>query len=198
MKLARARGEPLARSATIASVHTSRRSGLAAMVRPALTGLLILTLYYAVPVQPGDSPTLLLVRIGISVVAGVVITWLILRQIVFHIEDPRAASPTTLLTALVGGVALFALADYTIAVSAPGQFVGLRTKTDGLYFALVTLTTVGFGDVHAAGQLARALVVVQLVFNVVVIATGASVLLRAVGVRARDRHPGSHHPGSDP
>jgi hypothetical protein len=57
---------------------------------------------------------------------------------------------------------------------------------------------VGFGDVHAAGQLARALLCIQLVFNVAVIATGASVLLRVVGVRARDRHPGSHHPGPHP
>jgi voltage-gated potassium channel len=192
MKSVRGPGRLRRLSATIANVHTSRRSRRAAILRPALTCVLVLALYYAVPVELGSSKSLLLLRIGVSIAAGVGITWLIVRQITFHIEDPRAASPATLLTALVGGVALFALADYTIAVSAPGQFVGLRTKTDGLYFALTTLTTVGFGDVHAAGQLARGVLIVQLVFNVVVIATGASVLMRVIGVRARDRTSGTH------
>jgi voltage-gated potassium channel len=82
-------------------------------------------------------------------------------------------------------VAFFALADYTIAVSDSGQFVDLQTKTDGLCFTLATLTTVGYGDVHAIGQVARAVVAVQLVFNVVIIATGASVLARQIGARAR-------------
>jgi voltage-gated potassium channel len=81
----------------------------------------------------------------------------------------------------------FALVDYVIAVSRSDQFVGLRTKTDGLYFALSTLTTVGYGDIHAAGQVARAVVMAQLVFNVVVIATVASVLSRQIGARARER-----------
>ena len=33
------------------------------------------------------------------------------------------------------------------------------------------MTTVGYGDVHAEGQLARALVCVLIVFNVVVVAS---------------------------
>ena len=33
------------------------------------------------------------------------------------------------------------------------------------------MTTVGYGDIHAEGQLARALVCVLLVFNVVVVAS---------------------------
>lgn len=66
------------------------------------------------------------------------------------------------------------------------QFVGLATKTDALYyFALTTLTMVGFGDVHAAGQLARALVIVQLLFNVVVLASAARVLSRGIAARTR-------------
>jgi len=84
-------------------------------------------------------------------------------------------------------VVLLTLADYLTAVSGPGQFVGLETKTDALYFALATLTTVGYGDVHAAGQVARGVVAVQLVFNVAVIATGASVLSRVFGARIGER-----------
>ena len=52
----------------------------------------------------------------------------------------------------------------------PDQISGLGAGTDALYFTLSTMTTVGFGDIHAEGQFARALVCVLLVFNVVVVA----------------------------
>jgi hypothetical protein len=149
--------------------------------------VLIVTLYYVIPVEVDATSPLHLVRAAVSAVTGVAITWLILRQVAHHVEDPLRASPASLLTALTGGVVFFAFVDYTVSVSRSGQFVGLETRTDGLYFAMATLTTVGYGDVHAAGQLARGIVTVQLVFNVAVIATGASVLTRMLGARARER-----------
>jgi hypothetical protein len=48
-----------------------------------------------------------------------------------------------------------------------------------LYFALTTLAAVGFGDVHAHSLIARRPVVVQMAFNVVVLASAASVLASA-------------------
>lgn len=155
--------------------------------RPALTCALIVGLYYVVPVEPGVAGTQMALRVTGTLAGGLLITWLIARQVSHHVADPEQASLVGLLTALVGGVAFFALADYTTAVSSPGQFVDLETKTDALYFALATLTTVGYGDVHAAGQVARGVVAVQLVFNVVVIATGASILSRQLGARVRER-----------
>lgn len=157
--------------------------------RPALTWVLIVGLYYVIPVEPGVSGTRLVARSAATVGVGLLVTWLILREVRGQVADPEQASLVGLVTALVGGVVFFALADYIVALSAPGQFIDLATKTDGLYFAMATLTTVGFGDVHAAGQVARAVVVVQLVFNVVVITTGASVLTRQLGTRIRGRGP---------
>jgi len=163
-----------------------RRSRFVVLGRSALICLLIVALYYVVPIEPGVAGGQLALRVAATVVAGVLITWLIARQVSFHLADPERASLASLLAALAGGVVFLALADYITAVSDPGQFVGLETKTDALYFALATLTTVGYGDVHAAGQVARAVVAVQLVFNVAVIATGASVLARVFGARVRE------------
>ncbi|MCW6010002.1 potassium channel family protein [Micromonospora sp. CPCC 205371] len=159
-----------------------------ALGRPLLTGALIVGLYYLVPVEPGVGTTLMLVRALATVVVGILITRMIVRQVRRSLSHPGEGSLAGLLTAIVGGVAFFALADYITAMSSSGQFVGLATKTDALYFALATLTTVGYGDIHAAGQLARAVVAAQLVFNVVIIATGASVLTRELASRARN-HP---------
>lgn len=76
------------------------------------------------------------------------------------------------------GVALFALADFIVATTMPGQFHDLRTRTDALYFTMATLATVGYGDVHAQGQLARFLVTVQILFNLIVLATALRLLTR--------------------
>ena len=46
---------------------------------------------------------------------------------------------------------------------------------------------IGFGDVHAQGQLARGILCVQMVFDVAVLATAASVLARQIGARVRSR-----------
>jgi voltage-gated potassium channel len=74
-----------------------------------------------------------------------------------------------LVLAAVVGVAVFALADLVVATTVPGQFVDLRTKTDALYFALTTLITIGCGDIHAQGQLARVLLIGQMLFNAIVL-----------------------------
>ena len=64
---------------------------------------------------------------------------------------------------------------------------GLHTRLDSLYFTMTTLTTVGYGDIHATGQTARALVLVQMVFNVVFVAAAATLLSARIREAARER-----------
>lgn len=61
------------------------------------------------------------------------------------------------------------LGFYALAVNSPAEISGLDTRIDALYFTLTTMTTTGYGDIHATGQLARVLVSVVLVFNIVFI-----------------------------
>jgi branched-subunit amino acid ABC-type transport system permease component len=167
--------------------RSARRATLIAFGRLALTAALLVALYYAIPVEPGVSGAKLVLRVLVTVATGLLITWLIFRQVSRQLADPQQASLPSLLTALVSGVVFFALADYVTQVSDAGQFADLHTKTDALYFTLATLTTVGYGDVHAVGQLGRVVVILQLVFNVAVITTSASVLTREIGARVRER-----------
>ena len=99
-----------------------------------------------------------------------------------HTPAPEVHIDNLLLTIVVG-VTAFAVADLVLARLDPGQFVDLQTKTDALYFALTTLATVGFGDIHAKGQLARLLVIAQMLFNVVVLAAAFRVLAGAARAR---------------
>jgi hypothetical protein len=72
---------------------------------------------------------------------------------------------------------------YVIANHDPGQLEQLHTKVDAVYFTTTILSTVGFGDVHAAGQAARVVVTVNIVFNLV--ALGVAVKLVAWAARGR-------------
>jgi hypothetical protein len=107
-------------------------------------------------------------------------------------SNPRVGVHS-LITLLYPVVALFALAYYLIARTDPAEFDGLATRTDSLYYTIVTLGTIGYGDVHAVGQFARVITMIQIAFDLVVI--GAFVAVASSRVQAllarRSTNPGN-------
>jgi hypothetical protein len=147
-----------------------------------LLGLLIAA-YFVVPVQ--YSPNGLragVVSMLLIAAAGAVLIW----QVLLLVDDPDRRVEG-LLFALIVGVLTFALAFDRLEIEDPTQITGLTTRLDSLYFTMTTLLTIGFGDIHAEGQLARGVVLLQMVFNVAVIATGASTLTSRVRMKAQHR-----------
>jgi len=63
------------------------------------------------------------------------------------------------------------------------QFNGLHTRLDAVYFTVTTLSTVGFGDITATGQWARAFVTLQIVLDF----TFVAVTIRVLGNVTRRR-----------
>jgi hypothetical protein len=61
------------------------------------------------------------------------------------------------------------------------------TRTDALYFTVTVFTTVGFGDIVATTQVARLVVTVQMILDLVVLGLGVRVFLGAVQ-RGRQQH----------
>lgn len=158
------------------------------MIRTIISCVAMVAVYFVLPLDADTSATELITRI-LATLAGIALaTWLISRQIARQLRE-RDTPLFGLLLATIGGILVFAMADYMVAVSVPGQFAALQTRLDALYFALSTLATVGFGDVHAQGQVARAVVSMQIVFNVAVLATAGSLLAKQVlQRRARPHH----------
>mgnify|MGYP002394973220 CR=1 FL=1 len=72
-----------------------------------------------------------------------------------------------LLNLLLTVVITLALIFYGMASNMSGQFSGIHTRIDALYFTLTTMTTTGYGDIHATGQLARVVVSVAFIFDVI-------------------------------
>lgn len=110
---------------------------------------------------------------------GFMVVWEVREQMV---DERRNIDRLAL--AMAVAVMGFALMFYVMDQSDPDQFVGLDTRLDSLYFTMTTLLTIGFGDIHAAGQGARALVLVQMIFNVAILTTAATTIGHQIRSRA--------------
>lgn len=97
-------------------------------------------------------------------------------------ERPVVAAVNAL-ALLVSMVVLGFSSLYLVVNREADQFVDMATRLDAVYFTLTTLGTVGFGDVHPTGQLARGLVSMQIVFDLSLFA----VSVRLLGTALRRR-----------
>jgi hypothetical protein len=59
------------------------------------------------------------------------------------------------------------------------QFEGMVTRLDAVYYTVTTLATVGYGDIHPTGQVARAVATFQMLLNLAFIGIVVRVLARA-------------------
>ncbi len=147
--------------------------------------ILIVVVYFIVPVR--DEPaTELALRALVSVLLLGVLAAVVVVQVRRALADPDSRVDG-LLTVIVMVWTTFALGFFVLDNARPDEVAGLETRLDALYFTASTMLTVGYGDVHAVGQVARGLVVVQLVFDVAFVATAGGVLSSRVRARAARR-----------
>ena len=142
---------------------------LAQIAVNALTLASAVVFFYFVPIDIKGAHPFREIILFIGALA--VLIWLIVRQLVKQMSagpDP-GVRVRSLITLLYPVVVLFALTYYVIQVHSPHQFEGILTRTDSLYYTVVTLGTVGYGDVHAVGQLAKVITIIQVAFDLVVI-----------------------------
>ncbi|MEV7930376.1 MULTISPECIES: potassium channel family protein [unclassified Kitasatospora] len=78
-------------------------------------------------------------------------------------------------------------ATYYVMAARPGDFEGLVTRLDALYFTVVTLATVGYGDITPTGQAPRLVVILQIGYTFVFLATAAGTLSRAIRANVETR-----------
>ena len=140
--------------------------------RPVLILIGLLVVYYAYPVEwTGDSVVATVVSLAATVGGLALVGTVLAKELgyVRHGAEGRGARVLGMLLVLL--VMGSSLTFYLLNQVRPDEVSGLETRTDALYFTLSTMSTVGFGDVHAEGQIARVLVCVLIIFNVVVVAS---------------------------
>lgn len=164
--------------------HTMKSNLVPRSLRLGLAALALLVGYFVVPMGTGSA--YLVPRLTLTLVAIAVLGVTILYQLRNHTD---AIGAVVLLVMLV--VFAFALVFLGVQKADPSQFVGIETRVDALYYTLTTITTTGYGDVHARGQLARGLVTALMAFNMVVFASAGAAILARLGSLPSTRHSSS-------
>lgn len=156
-----------------------------------IVGILVaflLFLYGLVPFgEEGDLWYMFLIFCLGLLLFTVIMGYLVLRQDLGDSSRDRWLRLVASMIALIASLIFFALSYRLLANSSPGEFSGLTTFVDAIYFTLATTLTVGFGDVYAAGQIARIMVICQMLFTVVVLAATGRSIVGIFQVQARKR-----------
>lgn len=167
------------------SRHARARVLVPAILRPVCATVVLVGAYFLLPFTTVDNlRTVSLVVGGLAVVCAVYV-WQIRR--VLRAEYPVVQAVEAL--AVTVGVYLVGYATTYFLLSHSGQdnFSEVLTRLDSLYFTLTVFTTVGFGDIVATTETARAVVSAQLIGNLILISLGIRVLTASVRWR---RKPG--------
>lgn len=161
------------------SAAERRRLITLGLLRAAGTTAVLLATYYLLPLDAvADVPLGVSLTLGLLALAAVVV-----YQVRAIIRHPHAA--VRAIEALAITVPLFLLlfaATYLLMAEAdPDTFnVAVLTRTDSLYFTVTVFSTVGFGDITATSQTARAFVSAQMILDLIVLGLLVRVFLGAV------------------
>jgi len=160
----------------------------------ALLGSAILV-YYTVPMTSAETTEARFARWILFVVGVLGLIALTAHQIRRQLrsEDDTGVRLASIMVVLYAVVVFFSVTYYGLATRAEGQMEGIETRTDALYYTVVTLGTVGYGDVHAVGQAARIATTVQIFFDLVIVGLLASVATQQIQRMGRRPRQGEEH-----
>jgi hypothetical protein len=161
----------------------------------------LVALYYLLPLDSLSRMPLVVTFVGALLILTAVTAWQVRAVLVSPnpairaIEGVASSAPLFLL--------LFAATYYTMDRSSADSFNARAfTRTDSLYFTTTVFSTVGFGDITPTSQIARIVVTLQMVLDLIVLGLGVRVFVGAVRMgrerRAKTPSSGSESPRRRP
>ena len=161
------------------------------VLKVVLMPVAVLVLYFVFPVDADRAPVGVLTGILLSVASLVTVVVIVAGEA----RGARSGMSGWLLVLVLEVVlVVFSFVYYLVDDKDPEQIVGLVTRLDALYFSTTTTATVGFGDVHAEGQVARGVVTVHMIFNIIFIAA----VVNLAKERMTERRAALHHERAQP
>jgi hypothetical protein len=113
--------------------------------------------------------------LGGLIVLGALIVWHV--RATSRARFPAVRAIEALATSVPFLVLTFSAAYYMMEHSSPTAFAVVLTRLDALYFSVTVFSTVGFGDITAHSELARAVVTVQMIVDFIFVGTVVRVLI---------------------
>jgi voltage-gated potassium channel len=166
----------------------SRRRIVLVLARSTVTIVLLVVVYFALPLRTReDDGTLVLFLAGIVALVAMIV-WQ-LRAITTAVH-PALRAVEAFASAIPLFLLIFASTYVVLDGTFPDTFTEPMSRVDALYFTVTVFATVGFGDIAPVSQAARILVTVQMVADLLVLGLLVNAMLEAVR-RGRSRRNGS-------
>ncbi|MEO7079226.1 MAG: potassium channel family protein [Rhodococcus sp. (in: high G+C Gram-positive bacteria)] len=149
-----------------------------ALFRPVVTAVLLTAFYFVVPMNGAADVGSLTILAVVLIGVGVVTAWQVTKVLKADYPTVQAIEATAAIVPvyLVG----FSTVYFLMSQAAYENFTEPVSRMGSLYFSLSVFSTVGFGDIAASTDSARAVVSLQMVGNLVLIALGGRLLLAAI------------------
>jgi len=84
------------------------------------------------------------------------------------------SSPIVTMNAALIVAACFGIIHYAVSSLLPNEYVNLHNFQDALYFSVVTMATVGYGDIYPAGHVARWICMAEIASGFLLLVVGVS------------------------
>ncbi|MFI7061281.1 potassium channel family protein [Kribbella sp. NPDC050124] len=159
------------------SPRSRRRLATRSLMRSLLVSVVIVAGYFLLPMRV-DSALPLAALAGGLVVVGLVLGWQILD--IARSPYPRVRAIGALATSVPLFLAIFATTYYLMADADPASFSQPINRLDSAYFTVTVFATVGFGDIVAVSGPARAVCIIQMFGDLILVGLVARILLGAV------------------
>jgi hypothetical protein len=158
------------------------------LLRPVVALALFIVGYLVLPVRTAST---VVAAVAALIVLLLLVTVVFGRQArrILHSPWPALAAGESIVVVGAAYVLSFALLYTILSASSPAQFSEPLDKVDAVYFTITVLSTVGFGDITPVDGLARAVVSVQMLANLVFLAS-AGRLLFGLARRVREARGG--------
>jgi voltage-gated potassium channel len=166
-----------------------------ALLRSLATAVVLVALYYLLPLDRISVPLGVLLAIEMAALLAVS-AWQV-RSII-SAKHPAVRAVGALSTTVPVFLLLFAATYFLMAETSPASFTDHLTRTDALYFTVTIFSTVGFGDISAVSESARLVVIAQMILDLLILGLGIRVFVGAVQRGRQRAQPDSADPGSPP
>jgi hypothetical protein len=156
-----------------------------ALFRAFATAAALVAFYYLLPFDHVSGVgTATVLAVGLLGAAGLV-AWQI--RAILRSEYPGLRAVEALGLTIPLFLLLFASVYVELYHASHSSFTQAVSRTDAIYFTVVTFSTVGYGDIAAKSETARLVVTIQILADLVVLGFGVRVLLGAVRL-GQSRH----------
>ncbi|HEX6449737.1 MAG TPA: potassium channel family protein [Trebonia sp.] len=158
------------------------------VVRAAGSVTALVAIYYLLPLN--HSSQRVAITILIIGLAGFIALVAFHARTIVRSPFPQLRAVEALATSVPLFLLLFAATYVVLATLSTSNFGGHLSHTDGLYFSVTVLSTVGFGDITAKTETARLVVTVQMITDLIILSLAIKIIVGAVRRGQQQGPPG--------